>query len=103
MSGIDFISMSGAPGVSDPAQKQKLEKSAQDFEGLLLGTLWKSMGEDMKDSFEGDSAGSSFLDMGLQAVGNAMAKNGGIGIGRMILKKLEKEPSDGENKVHTPK
>jgi Rod binding domain-containing protein len=39
----------------------------------------------------------------LQAVGNAMAKNGGIGIGRMILKKLEKEPSDGENKVHTPK
>jgi Rod binding domain-containing protein len=61
------------------------------------------MGEDMKDSFEGDSAGSSFLDMGLQAVGNAMAKNGGIGISRMILKRLEKEPSGQENKVHEPR
>ncbi|HWF02784.1 MAG TPA: rod-binding protein [Candidatus Angelobacter sp.] len=103
MSGIDFTAIAGSPNLPDAAQKQKLEKSAQDFEGLLLGTLWKSMGEDMKDSFEGDSAGSSFLDMGLQAVGNAMAKNGGIGISRMILKRLEKEPSGQENKVHEPR
>ena|ERR1700759_3005635 len=103
MSGIDFSAAAGAPGLTAEAKRKKLEKSAQDFEGLLLGTLWKSMGEDMKDSFDGDSAGSSYLDMGLQAVGNAMAKTGGIGIARMMLKKLEKEPSDAGNKVPTPK
>jgi Rod binding domain-containing protein len=41
--------------------------------------------------------------MGLQAVGNAMAKSGGIGIGRMLLKKLEKEQSGENDKVHGPK
>ena len=103
MNGIDFTNLASSPNTPDAAKRQKLEKSAQDFEGLLLGTLWKSMGDDMKDSFEGDPAGGSFLDMGLQAVGNAMAKSGGIGIGRMLLKKLEKEEPAENNQVHGPK
>jgi Rod binding domain-containing protein len=103
MNGIDFTNLANTPDTLDAAKRLKLEKSAQDFEGLLLGTLWKSMGDDMKDSFEGDPAGGSFLDMGLQAVGNAMAKSGGIGIGRMLLKKLEKEQPAESDKVHGPK
>ncbi|HEY2391181.1 MAG TPA: hypothetical protein VGK22_08395 [Candidatus Angelobacter sp.] len=103
MNGIDFTNLASAPNTPDAAKRLELEKSAQDFEGLLLGTLWKSMGDDMKDSFEGDPVGGSFLDMGLQAVGNAMAKSGGIGIGRMLLKKLEKEQSGENDKVHGPK
>jgi Rod binding domain-containing protein len=52
------------------------------------------MGENMKESLDGsdgDSSSSSFVDMGLQAVGAAMAKSGGIGIGRMLVKSLEKQ------------
>jgi Rod binding domain-containing protein len=103
MSSIDFTTAASVVNAPAAAKHQKLEKSAQDFEGLLLGTLWKSMGEDMKDSIGDDSSGESFLDMGLQAVGNAVAKTGGIGISRMIMKTLEKAPSDDASQVHGPK
>jgi Rod binding domain-containing protein len=103
MNSIDFTTAASVMNAPAAAKHQKLEKSAQDFEGLLLGTLWKSMGDDMKESLGDDSAGESFLDMGLQAVGNAVAKTGGIGISRMILKNLEKEPLEDAGQVHGPK
>jgi Rod binding domain-containing protein len=88
--------------------QEKIRKSSQEFEGLLLSALWKSMGEDMKDSLGDDSAGSSFLDMGLQAVSAGMAQAGGVGIGRMLLKALEKQQvAEGDHahadQVHGPK
>jgi Rod binding domain-containing protein len=103
MNGIDFSSVANpATTAPDGGQHLKLKKSAQDFEGMLLGSLWKSVGDEMKESFEGDSAAGSFVDMGVQAVGNAMAKQGGVGIASMILKKLEKaQPSEIEG--HGPK
>jgi Rod binding domain-containing protein len=70
---------------------------------MLLGALWKSMGEDMKGSLDGDSTNASFTDMGLQAVGSAMAQSGGVGIGRMLLKALEKQQAAEADKVHGPK
>lgn len=102
-SSIDFSTAASVVNSPAAAKHQKLVKSAQDFEGMLMGSLWQSMGEDMKESLGDDSAGESFLDMGLQAVGNAMAKTGGIGIGRMILKSLEKDPSQDVSQVHGPK
>lgn len=100
MNGIDFNSvLNPATAAPDGGQHQKLKKAAQDFEGMLLGSLWKSVGDEMKESLEGDPAAGSFVDMGVQAVGNAMAKQGGIGIARMILKKMEKA-SDGEMEGH---
>jgi Rod binding domain-containing protein len=41
--------------------------------------------------------------MGLQAVGSAMAKSGGVGIGRMLLKALEKQQATEAGQVHGPK
>jgi Rod binding domain-containing protein len=94
---IDLTAPANVPNASSAAQHQKIEKAAREFEGLLLSALWKSMGEDIKDSSEGDSSSSSFIDMGLQAVGSAMAASGGIGIGRMLLKALEKQSSADAN------
>jgi len=94
---IDLTAIGNVSGASAAAQHQKIEKSAREFEGLLLSALWKSMGEDIKDSSDSDSSSSSFIDMGLQAVGSAMASSGGIGIGRMLLKALEKRSSEDVN------
>ncbi len=101
MNGIDFSSIvNPATSAPDGGKHQKLKKAAQDFEGMLLGSLWKSVGDEMKESLEeGDPAAGSFVDMGVQAVGNAMAKQGGIGIARMVLKKMEKAPG-GEMEGH---
>ena len=49
------------------------------------------MGESMKDSSETDAINSSFTDMGIQAISGAMAASGGLGIGHMLLKALEKQ------------
>jgi Rod binding domain-containing protein len=101
---IDFTAIANAPNAAaTAAQHQKIEKASREFEGLLLSALWKSMGDDIKDSSEGDSSSSSFLDMGLQAVGSAMASSGGIGIGRMLLKALEKQSSGNANPDNGPK
>lgn len=90
MNGIDLNTITNpATSAPDNGKHLKLKKAAQDFEGMLLGTMWKSVGEEMKQSMEGDSASGSFVDMGVQAVSNAMAKSGGVGVARMLLKKLE--------------
>lgn len=103
MSKIDFMNPASAePAANGPAQ-HKIAKAAQDFEGMLLSSLWKSMGEDMKGSLEDDSTNSSYTDMGLQAVGSAMAKSGGMGIGRMLLKALEKQQANESDKVNEQK
>ena len=68
------------------AQAQALRQTAQDFEGLLLGQLLKSMRA-------GQSAGlltqsqdaQTYRDMFDEEVGRSMAKAGGIGLARMIL------------------
>jgi Rod binding domain-containing protein len=103
MNGIDLTSLTSTRQVADGPARQKIEKSAQEFEGMLLSSLWKSMGEDIKGSLDEDSANSSFTDMGLQAVGSAMAKSGGVGIGRMLLKALEKQQAVEASQVHGPK
>ena len=103
MTELELTAPANLPGASAAAQHQKIEKSSREFEGLLLSALWKSMGEDIKDSSDGDSSSSSFIDMGLQAVGSAMASSGGIGIGRMLLKALEKKALENGNPANGPK
>jgi len=79
--------VAGREGTKD----QKLRKAAGEFESLLLQNLWKSM----KSSFASDEEDSSdpahdtLDDWGIQAMSDAVGKNGGLGIGRLILKDLE--------------
>jgi len=98
MSDLSLLALGKMSNLQAAAQHQKIVKASQEFEGLLLSSLWKSMGDSLKSSLGGgeeDSAGSSFIDMGMQAVSSGMASSGGFGIGRMLLKSLEKEiPTD---------
>lgn len=86
---------SGAPGVSSrnaSLQEQKLRHAATQFESLLISTLWKSMKESFSyDDDSSDPANSTFDDMSMQSMADAMSKAGGLGLGKLILKYLGPE------------
>jgi Rod binding domain-containing protein len=72
-------------------KEQKLRKAAGEFESMLLANLWKSMKASLAsdDDDATDPAHDTLDDWGIQAMSEAVGKNGGLGIGRLILKDLD--------------
>jgi Rod binding domain-containing protein len=70
---------------------RKLQKAAAEFESILLANLWKSMKGSFaaSDDESADPAHDTLEDMGIQAMSSAVGKNGGLGLGKLILKHLE--------------
>ena len=70
---------------------RKLQKAAAEFESILLSSLWKSMKSSFasEDDDSSDPAHDALADMGIQAMSSAVAKTGGLGLGKLILKHLE--------------
>jgi Rod binding domain-containing protein len=66
---------------------RKLTKAAQEFEGILLSTWLEEVQKSSLDpSDAGQEAGSETLrSLGTQAVAQALAQRGGLGIARMIV------------------
>jgi Rod binding domain-containing protein len=82
-----------------PAHK-KLEKAAQEFEGMLISQLLGDFASGFS-SLGGDAplSGSETMNsLAVQTLSNAMAGRGGFGIGKMLVRQLE--PS--LNRVHNP-
>ena len=79
------------PDASNKAGMAKLQKAAQDFEGVLINSLWGSMkdGSLGSDDDLSDPSSSSLEQLGMQIVSGALAKAGGLGIGKMIVHALE--------------
>ena len=73
------------------AREQKLHRATQEFEAMLIANFWKSMTESFSNSDEDslDPGHSTWQDMGVQAMSEALSKAGGFGLGKMILKHLE--------------
>ena len=80
------------PGAATPAltaQQRKLKQAANEFEGLVVSTLWKSFQNDpMTASDDSDAASGSIRTLGLQAMSTAMAASGGLGLAKMVEKQL---------------
>ncbi|MGA2832756.1 MAG: rod-binding protein [Terracidiphilus sp.] len=77
-------------------ENAKIEKSAKDFESILLGS-WLQQAEQSFGSLPGgddegdaDSGKEQFMGMAMQSLGTAMTAAGGIGIAKMISKQLRK-------------
>lgn len=80
-------------------ERSQIEKSATDFEAILLGQLLEGAhkafatvpGSDPnKDS---DPGADNFRSIGLQTLATSLAQSGGIGIGSMLVKYLSRTTS----------
>jgi Rod binding domain-containing protein len=71
----------------------KIDKSAQEFESMLLST-WLQQAESSMATVPGaeddEDAGSreQMMSLGVQSLSTSLAASGGIGIGKMIAKAL---------------
>jgi Rod binding domain-containing protein len=77
-------------------EDKKIEKSAKDFESILLGS-WLQQAEQSFGSLPGTddeedpaSGKDQFQGMAMQALGASMTASGGIGIAKMISASLHK-------------
>jgi Rod binding domain-containing protein len=96
---ITLASTSIPPTTANPAAAKALsrndilknEKAARDFEALLLTPVLDSL----QKTFAGDSedakttGASDYRQMGSQALAQAIADRGGIGIARLVLRHLQ--------------
>jgi Rod binding domain-containing protein len=80
--------MPAKPANVPAAQDPRLPKAAQEFESMLMTDLLKLGSEDDDPQGEMDQSCQGYGDLRNQAVATAMAKNGGIGIARMLEEKL---------------
>jgi Rod binding domain-containing protein len=77
---------------ADSAKLRKLRQAAVEFEGMLLSSLWKSMKSSFASPDDDDSqdpAHDTLGDLSIDTMSNAVAKSGGLGLGKLILKHLE--------------
>jgi Rod binding domain-containing protein len=77
-------------------ENSKIEKSAKDFESILLGS-WLQQAERSFASLPGgdddgdaDTGKEQFQGIAMQSLGEAMTAAGGIGIAKIIAKQLHK-------------
>ena len=73
-----------------PAPDAKLVKAAGDFEALLLSELLKPLQESASLSDEPDAASSTAMGMAGEQFAQAIARSGGLGIGRLVLQGIGK-------------
>src|SRR3984885_11949640 len=81
---------------SVPAENNKIEKSAKDFESILLGS-WLQQAEQSFGSLPGgdhdedaDAGKDQLQGIAMQSLGSSMTAAGGIGIAKMIAKQPHK-------------
>jgi Rod binding domain-containing protein len=96
---------------SGATENNKIEKSAREFESILLGS-WLQQAEQSFGSLPGgdddddaDAGKEQYQGIAMQSLGSSMAAAGGIGIAKMIAKQLHKADAvgaAGAGKPHPP-
>jgi len=88
------------------AEDAKIDKSARDFEAILLSN-WLQQAEESfakvpgGDDDEEDGATAQFTQMAMQSLGSSFAGTGGIGIAKMIATLLHKTEGSSGGKAGT--
>jgi len=83
--------LSQTPNPSSSSVDPRLQKAAQEFEAMLLADLMKIGASDEPGDGELDQSCQGYEDLRIQAVTSALAKNGGIGIGKLLIDRLNAE------------
>ncbi|MGH9467400.1 MAG: hypothetical protein ACRD1Y_08590 [Terriglobales bacterium] len=74
------------------AQREKLDKSAREFAGILIDTMWSEFQKDPLAPQPGefsDPGAQSMKGLGLQAMSMALAQHGGLGLAKLIEHQLD--------------
>jgi Rod binding domain-containing protein len=78
----------GSAGARDRTAEH-VYRAAQEFEGLLLGSLLRSLQETFSGVGEADSTGNDqYQYMGVMSLANVLAKAGGLGLAEPIVRQL---------------
>jgi len=87
---VDLSSELGRIATAAPTREiGKAEKAARDFESVLLTSLFDSLQKTFAWDHEDSSPGAgNYRLMATRAVADAVAANGGFGIGKFILRHL---------------
>ena len=85
------VQLGTAQTPQNKAGMAKLQKAAQDFEAIMIDSLWGSMKDGSLGSEDDldDPTSSSMQQLAMQMVSGALAKAGGLGIGKMIVRELQ--------------
>ncbi len=101
IAGVNHLQSTEGTGA---APSPKLVKAAHEFEAILL----QSWMEKMNQSFVGESgsqdpAHDTVSSLGTEAIAQALAARGGIGIAKMILRQLgqQTQPAEGVQEVQS--
>ena len=82
------------PTASDSVLGGKIAKAAQDFESMMISTLWKSLQENsLAPEDEQDGASQTLTDWSTSVAADSIAKAGGVGIAKMIVQSLGGKPA----------
>jgi flagellar protein FlgJ len=92
---IESAMASAAPAAADGVNP-KLVNAAQQFESMLLQEMLKPLrsGEDSwggDTGKESDSSMDTISSFGTEAIATAIAKGGGLGIARQVIKQVTRE------------
>lgn len=80
-----------AVGGLDTPDHKKLVKAAQEFEGILISQILGNFQKGLS-SLDGDSsspAPDTLNSLAIQTLSEALARNGGLGLGPMIVRQLD--------------
>ncbi|WP_174299971.1 rod-binding protein [Caulobacter sp. S45] len=75
-----------------PAQRARVEKTAQSFEASFLSSMFGQMfeGTDVSEPFGGGAGESAFRSFMTDAMGKSMASHGGIGLAKSVTAEMLK-------------
>lgn len=96
---------SQAPTATDAQKQAKLVDAAQQFEGMMMQEMLKPMragqdswgGEEKND----DAAADTISSFGTEAVAKAIAKGGGLGIAKQVVRQVTLEHQRNSEKKAT--
>jgi len=88
-----------APRTSQNASLQKMQKTAEDFESMMISQMLRPMFAGLKTEapFGGGNAEKMWRDVMVDEMGKEMTKAGGIGIADQVMKEMLKMQEEGNH------
>ena len=87
-----YAPSAGGLQTATPAQRDRIDKTAQKFEASFLSTMFGQMFEGTETSapFGGGKGEDAFRSFLTDAVGASVAKHGGIGLAKSVAREMLK-------------